>query len=315
MQNEIDISALIKPLDDNSVAVEWISNIAGLSLPVVRERLYAEERSLGANVSAEMIRREIRPFVWSDALAEFYATTDAFLFESMAWNRNPLKLVMRRWIRAALARHAKPALRILAFGDGLGFDSAYLASCGHAVTYFEVGEFSIQCARRVFQANAVAVKEVSNIADLQPHSFDAIVSLDVLEHVPEPVAVVASWSTFLKPGGLLVVSAPFFLITNRFTTHLAANQKYGGDMKLYEDQGFTLIDGRFFWNPLVLRYDGDRTSSQKPSTRMVHLGGMVQRIARRCPSPLRWAADWTRPHDARSLIGLMPDGATRHSPA
>jgi len=39
-------------------------------------------------------------------------------------------------------------------------------------------------------------------------SFDVVLCTEVLEHVPEPIAAVREMSRVLKPGGLLLVSAP-----------------------------------------------------------------------------------------------------------
>ncbi len=39
-------------------------------------------------------------------------------------------------------------------------------------------------------------------------AFDAVVSWNVLEHVADPVALMASWSRLLRPGGWLVLSFP-----------------------------------------------------------------------------------------------------------
>lgn len=39
-------------------------------------------------------------------------------------------------------------------------------------------------------------------------SFDAILCTEVLEHVPEPVKVIAEFARILKPGGKLILTAP-----------------------------------------------------------------------------------------------------------
>ena len=40
-------------------------------------------------------------------------------------------------------------------------------------------------------------------------SFDAILCTEVLEHVPDPVAVLREFARLLKPGGKLILTAPF----------------------------------------------------------------------------------------------------------
>lgn len=40
-------------------------------------------------------------------------------------------------------------------------------------------------------------------------SFDAILCSEVLEHIPEPSAAIKEFSRLLKPGGILILTAPF----------------------------------------------------------------------------------------------------------
>jgi SAM-dependent methyltransferase len=41
------------------------------------------------------------------------------------------------------------------------------------------------------------------------HSFDAILCSEVLEHLPDPVLAIKEFSRLLKPGGKLILTAPF----------------------------------------------------------------------------------------------------------
>jgi len=52
---------------------------------------------------------------------------------------------------------------------------------------------------------------VSDIADIPAPdaSFDAILCSEVLEHVPEPTHALDEFSRLLKPGGALILTAPF----------------------------------------------------------------------------------------------------------
>ncbi len=42
----------------------------------------------------------------------------------------------------------------------------------------------------------------------QDHSFDTVLNTQVLEHVPDPQKLIAEMSRVLKPGGVLILSAP-----------------------------------------------------------------------------------------------------------
>ena len=265
----------------------WISELAGEPPSEVRRKLIAEEYGCGANVREEMAARGIQPFEMSKELTEFYSATSAFLFESTVWNRTPEKLRMREWIGHRLASAGRP-LRILVYGDGPGWDSAHLAGCGHEVTYFEVGELNTGFAARLFSHLQLDVA-FADIQMLESESFDAIVCLDVLEHVPDPKAVTRNFYRWLRPGGVLVTSAPFFLLSPDYPTHLRSNRRFSGCIRsLYGKAGFRLFDGRPFWNPLILAKAGDLllspgSAGSRISIRMI---GAILRCGQVCSGPL-----------------------------
>jgi SAM-dependent methyltransferase len=61
------------------------------------------------------------------------------------------------------------------------------------------------------QWDTASVDIVSDITTIpEPNaSFDAILCSEVLEHVPEPTLALDEFSRLLKPGGVLVLTAPF----------------------------------------------------------------------------------------------------------
>jgi len=44
--------------------------------------------------------------------------------------------------------------------------------------------------------------------------FDSIICIEVLEHLPDPVAAVTELIRILKPGGTLIITAPFSSLTH-----------------------------------------------------------------------------------------------------
>lgn len=57
---------------------------------------------------------------------------------------------------------------------------------------------------------------VCDIVDIpeETDSFDAVMCIEVLEHVPAPVDALKELARLLKPGGTLIVTAPFCSITH-----------------------------------------------------------------------------------------------------
>jgi SAM-dependent methyltransferase len=119
-------------------------------------------------------------------------------------------------------------------------------------------------------------------------SFDAIMCIEVLEHVPDAVVALRELSRLLKPGGVLIVSSPFCSLTHMAPYHFATGlSRYWYELHLpacgikIED---LQLNGNFFeflaqelkrvqW--VNEKYGGRRwTRWQKFATRMV-LGALA----------------------------------------
>jgi 2-polyprenyl-3-methyl-5-hydroxy-6-metoxy-1,4-benzoquinol methylase len=303
-------SPLVHPLGDNRRLVELIAEVTSQPAEKVRQRLYHEELRLGHNVDQEVRQSGIVRNEWNEALIRFYEQTDSFLYESVAWNRNPRKLAMRQWVGDFLDRCPDRPRTILTFGDGAGFDSAFLAQRGFDVTYFEVSELNCAFARRVFEHLQCPVRQIQDARELTPGEFDAVVCLDVLEHVHAPEEMVAQFATYVRPAGQLVVHAPFYLTAGRFVTHLTSNRKkYSGAIKrLYGRHGFVLEDGRLCWDPLVL--EKSSAGAARPRNRwlwktMLRGAGMVLWGGRFWSKPYTMLAGLLTPPDRRWQEGLQ----------
>jgi len=122
------------------------------------------------------------------------------------------------FIRDALVRHfgcpageLKPltGLRILDVGCGGGLVSEPLARLGAQVTGVDPTPDSIAVARRHAEAQGLAIDyravRVEDLAAARAR-FDALVCMEVIEHVPDPAAFVATLAGLVRPGGMLILS-------------------------------------------------------------------------------------------------------------
>lgn len=104
---------------------------------------------------------------------------------------------------------------ILDIGCGGGLLSESLAKRGASVTGIDASLRLIETARQ--HAEEARVSNLTylhscaeQLAKTKPHAFDIITCLELLEHVPDPVSLIAACAMLIKPGGKL-----FFSTINR----------------------------------------------------------------------------------------------------
>ncbi|MBO9715679.1 MAG: bifunctional 2-polyprenyl-6-hydroxyphenol methylase/3-demethylubiquinol 3-O-methyltransferase UbiG [Pseudoxanthomonas sp.] len=108
------------------------------------------------------------------------------------------------------ARVALPGSHVLDVGCGGGLLSEALAKAGAQVTAIDLAPELVKVGRLHSLESGVKVdyqvKAVEALAAERPGSFDAITCMEMLEHVPDPAAIVAACATLLRPGGRLFLS-------------------------------------------------------------------------------------------------------------
>ncbi len=135
---------------------------------------------------------------WWDPLSEFKPLHDI----------NPLRL---DYIDRIAGLSSK---RVLDVGCGGGILSESMAQRGAEVMGIDLGEKALKVAQlhRLESGARVDYRLVAaeTLAQEQPESFDVVTCMEMLEHVPDPGAIVAACAELLKPGGRI-----FFSTLNR----------------------------------------------------------------------------------------------------
>lgn len=121
---------------------------------------------------------------------------------------NPLRL---EWINARAPLRGK---RVLDIGCGGGILSESMAVKGADVTGIDLSEKALKVADLHSLETGVQVRyeliSAEDMAAREPASFDVVTCMEMLEHVPDPAAVVHACAALVKPGGHV-----FFSTINR----------------------------------------------------------------------------------------------------
>jgi ubiquinone/menaquinone biosynthesis C-methylase UbiE len=156
------------------------------------------------------------------------------------------------WVEKKL-RAIPAGSRLLDAGAG---EQRYRSCCGH-LQYVaqDFGRYDGQGDSAGLQTGGWKQDGLHIVGDLvaipEPSaSFDAILCTEVLEHVPEPIAAIAEFGRLLRPGGQLLLTAPFCSLT-----HFSPFHYYTGfNRYFYETElpphGFRIVEltsnGNFF---------------------------------------------------------------------
>ena len=174
---------------------------------------------------AETQEQDLKSFyreVWSDGhmglqpyAEKLQAVTDSACL---------LQLVQRTprysWVRNQLATLPSSA-RILDAGCGEGAMLWIAQQLGHIPFGCDLAEGAVQSASRLVGEDVVRTGTIHELL-YEPSSFDFVIALEILEHVPSPRQFVQELAKLLKPTGTLLLTTP-----NRFRLFAVAKRTLG----------------------------------------------------------------------------------------
>jgi SAM-dependent methyltransferase len=225
--------------------------------PMHRVMRLAARASVGTRKGVDLLRR-VRDWLPAEPLiTSFVALPEAERARILSTDQEQYVVGTKNaatrdaWVAEALA--ALPAgSRLLDAGAG---ECQYKKHCGHleyvsqdVAVYDGKGDAGLQTGSWDFSQIDI-VCDILNIPE-PDGSFDAVLCTEVLEHLTDPVRALDEMARLLRPGGMFIITAPFWSLTHFAPYHYAT----GFNRYFYEFHlgrlGFDIVDmipnGNFF---------------------------------------------------------------------
>lgn len=119
-----------------------------------------------------------------------------------------LRYLLRRARVLALLRPTDQKPELLEIGCGAGALLFELSYIGYTCTGVETSRQALDVATKIASMAPNPPLITSTLDPDWDSYFDALLSLDVLEHIEDDGAALKQWAALLKPGGRMVLSVP-----------------------------------------------------------------------------------------------------------
>lgn len=119
------------------------------------------------------------------------------------------KEIVRHFARGSGGLRPFEGLSLLDIGCGGGLVSEPIARLGASVTGIDPAAETIEAARRHAASQGLAIDYRSGLVEdlvAEGGTFDCVLCLEVIEHVPDVAAFLAMCAKLVRPGGLLILS-------------------------------------------------------------------------------------------------------------
>ena len=159
-------------------------------------------------------------------------------------SRNDLTERNLHWLKT-LSKYCLPPAKVLELGCSHGSFVALLNQAGYDASGVEMSPWVVEFGQKTFGV-PISVGPIEAL-DIAFGSLDVIALMDVLEHLPDPVATMAHCLKLLKPDGLLLIQLPQFREEMKFSTLIETKSAFLEQLKadehlyLYSDRSVTQL--------------------------------------------------------------------------
>jgi 2-polyprenyl-3-methyl-5-hydroxy-6-metoxy-1,4-benzoquinol methylase len=132
----------------------------------------------------------------------FEGASNGFGYVNYDEDKEPMRPVFQRYLDIIESNLSGEKGKLLDVGAATGYFVALASDRGFSSQGVDISEHAAAIATA--KGRSVRAGTIDNISG----TFDCITMLDLIEHVPDPRAVIRRASRLLRPGGILVVNAP-----------------------------------------------------------------------------------------------------------
>jgi mycofactocin glycosyltransferase len=136
------------------------------------------------------------------SIERFYDKSQAHLFELTWWHTLADDQTPLAYVLALDFARRRPGRRYIDFGAGVGSGAILFANHGFEVALADISSPLLRFAEwRLTQRGLTAQTIDLKTSKLPTNAFDVITTMDVFEHLADPVAAVDQLAAALRPGG------------------------------------------------------------------------------------------------------------------
>jgi 2-polyprenyl-3-methyl-5-hydroxy-6-metoxy-1,4-benzoquinol methylase len=174
---------------------------------------------------------------------------------------NSIQLLIRLARYKFVSRMIRPRDRVLEIGSGSGLGATFLGQHCNSVTGIEIKSREVEEARSINRRDNVDFKLVNFFDYSVDEKFDAIVSLDVIEHVDEDAGRKFMEKTVqhLNNDGMVIVGTP-----SCYSYEYQSEPSKAAHVKLYDQQELVEMVEKYYGRVIVFSMNDEMVHTEHP---------------------------------------------------